>query len=205
MLFRYVELNALKAAEDSDSRQMVRCFVVDLSSPGDSSAHPTVVTLHTSPSEVILYTSLPSSPSTISQKALEAEDAALFRHSQQQQRTVLVRKNDRYLEAKLLPLDALLSTTDLATTCGILVKVMPPRQCSKGDYLCTIYLVDESSLAPVIVTVFAAELAKLEIFTVALRGEIDCSASDRPFFSLRSMSRSTRTKSLRARRRAIPE
>ena len=110
-----------------------------------------------------------------------------------------------YIETNLLPLNAILSTTELATTCGVLIKAMPPRQCSKGDYLCTIYLVDETSFSPVIVTVFSSELAKLDIFTVSLRRTIDRRALDRPFFCRPSTLRSTKIKSQRVRRLAIRE
>ena len=64
MIFRYVELNALKATEDADSRQMIPSFVVDLSPPDNSNSHPTVVTLHTHTNEVQVFTSLPSSDSS---------------------------------------------------------------------------------------------------------------------------------------------
>lgn len=204
MLFRYVELSALKSADETDSRQIIPCFVVDLSPPDDSDGHPTVVTLHTHTGEVLILTSLPSSPTTISKKVLEANDANILRSSQQN-RTILVRKNDMYIETNLLPLNAILSTTELATTCGVLIKAMPPRQCSKGDYLCTIYLVDETSFSPVIVTVFSSELAKLDIFTVSLRRTIDRRALDRPFFCRPSTLRSTKIKSQRVRRLAIRE
>ena len=204
MIFRYVELNALKATEDAHSRQMIPSFVVDLSPPDNSNSHPTVVTLHTHTNEVQVFTSLPSSPTTISKKMLEASDADILRHSQQP-RTILVRKNDMYIETNLLPLNFILNTTELATTCGILIKAMPPRQCSKGDYLCTIYLVDETSFLPVIVTVFSTELDKLDIFTVNLSRTVHRRALDRPFFYRPSTLRSTRIKSQRVRRPAIRE
>ena len=177
---------------------MARCLIVDLSPSEDSNLHPTVVTLHTHTNEVLIFTSLPSSPSTITKKILEADDATLLRQSQQQ-RSILVRKNNMYIETTLLPLNDILSTPESATTCGVLIKALPPRQCTKGDYLCTIYLVDETSIAPVIVTVFATELAKLEIFTVVLFRNVECSVSDRPFFYLLSMFRNIRTKSQRPR------
>lgn len=198
MQFRYFELNTLNPEVYSDTRQMARCLIVDLSPSEDSNLHPTVVTLHTHTNEVLIFTSLPSSPSTITKKILEADDATLLRQSQQQ-RSILVRKNNMYIETTLLPLNDILSTPESATTCGVLIKALPPRQCTKGDYLCTIYLVDETSIAPVIVTVFATELAKLEIFTVVLFRNVECSVSDRPFFYLLSMFRNIRTKSQRPR------
>ena len=204
MLFRFVELSALKSADETDSGQIIPCFVVDLSSPDDSNSHPTVVTLHTRANEVLILTSLPSSPTIISKKVLEASDASILRSSQQH-RTILVRKNNMYIETNLLPLNSILSTTEVATTCGILIKVMPPRQCSKGDYLCTIYLVDETSFSPVIVTVFSSELAKLDVFTVDLRRTIDRRPLDRPFFCRPSTFRSTKIKSQRARRLVFRE
>ena len=111
--------------------------------------------------------------------------------------TISVRKNEKYSQQPIKMLSLIDQSDDRLNLSGIIVKAMEIQQCSSGDYRRNIYIVDESTLTPFLISVFFKEFDQGAILGVSDDDENDWMIHRYlvlPFSSLPAESPTTKTR-----------
>ncbi|KAK8794062.1 hypothetical protein JH06_3418 [Blastocystis sp. subtype 4] len=146
---------------------MTRCFCVDYTQAEDSGSHlPTTVAINLG-SNYLIYSSSVSRPDYIRALAFSATNTPSSTPVKQPKATTIsVRKNDKYSDQPLKTLALIRSDDRTINLSGIIVKAMNIQQCGSGDYKRNIFIVDESSTVPFLISVFFRDRCSGDVFSV---------------------------------------
>lgn len=95
--------------------------------------------------------------------------------------TISVRKNDKYSDQPLKTLSTIRSDDRTVNLSGVIVKAMEIQQCGSGDYKRNIFIIDDSSTVPFLISVFFKDQCSGDIFSVTYLSVLDSRCWDPPF------------------------